>query len=164
MNDDYLIFLQKFYDHGLLREVYRTELVIVCNAYNQFYLALDRKFIEKHPQKYAENIPVFTMNSKGLKYLLEDDTFIKRYYINLPEEEQSSTLRFLDEQLFQSLMKRSSVLQQKPIPEHMDLDLEAELLKKGPDGVRARLAMEASTQNPQENPRKSRIFPFFKRK
>ena len=37
--------LNKFYAHGFLKEVYSSEKAIVCNCYNQFYIAFSWKIL-----------------------------------------------------------------------------------------------------------------------
>lgn len=136
---DFTGFLQEFYDQGFLREVYRSEKAIVCNVYNQFYIALDRQFLEKRGEKYSRNIPCFTMNSHGLKAIVEDDSYVTRYYRYLSKEDQSRVLMWLDERLFRSWERRDPQLKQKSPQNNMDLAFEASLLKKGPEAMRAQL-------------------------
>ena len=124
----YLDTLQKFYDRGFLREVYRSKRAIVCNVYNQFYVAFDRTFLDKADEKYATMVPCFTMNSLGLKEIVKDDRFVTHYYLQLTPEQQSTNLRWIDQKLFESFERRDGELRQKPVPDHMDLDYEAKLL------------------------------------
>ena len=164
----YLDFLQKFYDHGLLKEVYRSEKAIVVNVYNQFYMAIDRTFLDKNTEKYAESIPCFIMNSAGLKRIIEDDSYVKRFYLLLPEEDKEKSLRFLSESHFQAWLKKDSAYKQKDIPEHMDLEFEALLLEKGADAVRAQLLEERKLKEREEKEaersRKKGKFNLFRKK
>lgn len=160
----YLAFLQKFYDHGFLREVYRSDRTIVCNAYNQFYMIIDRTFLDKADGKYDQMIPVFVSGGLGLKEIIKDEKFAQRYYLCLPKEEQDKVLRFLDERLFQSFIKKDSMLKQKPVPEQMDLAFEAALLERGPDAMRAQLLAEEAAEKARQKSEKRSIFNFFKRK
>ena len=45
-NKEFLELLNKFYDNGLLKEVYRSPRAIVCNVFNQYYLAFSLDIIE----------------------------------------------------------------------------------------------------------------------
>lgn len=151
MSDDIKEFydlLNRFYERGFLKEVFNSEKAIVCNAYNQFYIAFSKALIKKYDNA---GFPGFVMNSKGLRYIVEDDNFVNQYYGALSDEEQDKVLAFLDEKLFDFWEKHDLDFKQKPTGKNMDLEFEAELLAKGPDAFR------------KQAPRKRGFFNFFKK-
>ena len=134
----FIDYLQKFYDRGFLKEVYASDNVIVCNAYNQFYMVFVLKLLEK----YEKDFPCFIMNSVGLKEIVRDESFAFTYYGALSDEDQDHALKFLTESVFESWIRRDSELKQRPTAEHMDLAFEEELLTQGTEAVRTRLRAE----------------------
>lgn len=71
-------------------------------------------------ETFSGDFPGYLVNSKGLKYIVEDDTYVLR-----------------------------------PPKPTMDLAFEAELLEKGPETMRAKLA--------EEKPKKRGLFRFFRK-
>ena len=89
--------LNKYYENGLLKEVYRTERAVVCNAFDQFYIAFSLDLVGG----FAQDFPGFSMNSTGLRSIVENDEFVIHFYPNLSSEEQDKVLVILGENLFQ---------------------------------------------------------------
>ena len=155
MDTDYQEFLQlldQFCQRGYWKKVYATDQAIVCNVYDQFYIAFSRKLLKRVEGYY----PGFTMNSIGLKNILEDENFVNTYYGYLSPKEQDKVLVMVDESLLDHFEKRDQEFRQRPPGESMDLAFEAELLNKGVDAMRAQLLAN--------KPKKRSIFDIFKRK
>lgn len=152
VNANFDALLNRFYERGFLREVYVSERAIVCNAYNQFYIAFSKDLLKE----YDGGFPGFMMNSNGLKSILKDENFVNYYYGCLSDEDQDHVLVFLNEELFRFWMERDSEFKQKVPGDNMDMAFEAELLEKGADAVREKLL--------EGEPRRRSFFDFFRRK
>lgn len=139
--------LQKFYENELLREVYRTKKAVVCNAFDQFYIAFSLDLVES----YTQDFPGFMMNSFGLKSILEDDRFVVRYFQHLSSKDQDDVLFLLDEVQFVHFQTHREEFRKRPAK--VDLALEQELLLKGKDALKQ-----------EENAPKRKFFDFWKRK
>lgn len=155
MDADYKEFLQllnQLCERGYWKQVYATEQAIVCNVYNQFYIAFSRKLLKPVNGYY----PGFTMNTLGLKAILEDENFVNTYYGYLSPEEQDKVLTMVGKSLLNHFEKHDQEFRQRPPRASMDLAFEAELLEKGVDAMRAQLLAN--------KPKKRSIFNFFRRK
>ena len=131
-NKAFLELLTKFYENGLLKEVYRSQNVIVCNVLNQFYFVFDLEIL----QDLTENFPGFLMNSHGLRKIVEDNDYVNTYYGLLSDEAKSDAMRLLNENAFERLLKKKEDYLQRAVPDNMDLDFERELLIKGPETLK----------------------------
>ena len=116
--------LSKFYENGLLKEVYRTEKVVVCNAFNQFYVAFSLDLVDS----YTQDFPGFSMNSSGLRYIVEDDNFVFRYFQNLSSKAQDDALFLLNEAQFAHFQAHQEEFRQRPVK--VDLAFEQKVLEK----------------------------------
>lgn len=119
--------LGKFYENGLLKEVYRSERVVVCNVFNQYYIAIPLDFLDLSSFGYV----VYVINSNGLRYILEDDDYILYHYQGLSEEMKDKSLVFLNEKLFQHMLEHKDEYAQRPTRESVDLAFEQEVIEKG---------------------------------
>ena len=125
--------LQKFYDSSLLKEVYRTEKAIVCNVYNQYYLAFSLDILKN----YTENFPCFKMlNSSGLLEVVRNDSFVNEYYSYLSPEQKSKILTILNDDLFAQLSSQKEALLQLPVPEKINLEFEREVMANGRKAIK----------------------------
>lgn len=122
--------LNEYYENGLLKEVYRTERAVVCNAFDQFYIAFSLELVES----YAQDFPGFMMNSFGLRSIVEDDTFVIHYYLSLSSEDQDEVLMILDEKQFQHFLAHKEEFQKRP--PKVDLQFEQEVMEKGKDALK----------------------------
>lgn len=122
--------LNKYYENGLLKEVYRTERAVVCNAFDQFYIAFSLELVES----YAQDFPGFMMNSFGLRSIVEDDTFVIHYYLYSSSEDQDEVLMILDEKQFQHFLAHKEEFQKRP--PRVDLQFEQEVMEKGKDALK----------------------------
>lgn len=122
--------LNKYYENGLLKEVYRTEKAVVCNAFDQFYIAFSLDLVES----FAQDFPGFTMNSTGLRNIVEDDMFVIRYYQNLSSEDQDKVLVIFNENLFQHFLTHKEEFQKRS--PKVDLQFEQEVMEKGKDALK----------------------------
>lgn len=144
--------LSKFCERGFLKEVYSSEKAIVCNAYNQFYIAFSTDLLKE----YDAGFPGFIMNSHGLKSILNDENFVNYYYGCLSDEDQDHTLVFLNEELFRFWMERDSEFKQKVPADNMDMEFEEYLLENGAEAALEKLL--------EGEPRRRSFFDFFRRK
>lgn len=119
--------LCKFYENGLLKEVYRSERAVVCNVFNQYYIAIPLDFLDLSPDGYV----AYVMNSKGLRTILEDDDYILHHYKGLSEEMKEKSLAILDENLFRHMLEHKAEYAQRPTRESVDLAFEQEVMEKG---------------------------------
>lgn len=122
--------LNKYYQNGLLKEAYRTERAVVCNVFDQFYIAFSLELVEG----FAQDFPGFIMNSNGLRSIVEDDKFVIRYYPSLPSEDQNQMLVLLDEAFFQHLLTHKEEFGKRP--PRVDLQFEQEVMEKGKDALK----------------------------
>lgn len=124
-NKSFTKLLNKFYENGLLKEVYRSEKTIVCNVFNQFYIAFSLDINEV----YTDEFPCFMMGTLGLKKILEDNSFVMSYYANLTEEQKDKVLILFNEDYFRHLLKnKDELLATLPNPK-LDLRFEQELIE-----------------------------------
>ena len=125
--------LQKFYENGLFKEVYRTENAIICNVFNQYYLAFSLDLVAH----YTENFPCFMMvNSSGLLETMRNDHFVNEYYGYLTQEQKAKVLTFLNDELFEQLSASKEEMMQLPPQKKIDLEFEQEVMKKGKGAIK----------------------------
>ena len=118
--------MDKFNSHGLMKKVYETENAMVCNVFDQFYVAFSASVMQKYEN--GDRFPGFIMGSEGLKQVVQDDSFATTYYGMLSPKDQERILMFVDEKLFQSLLSRKDKLSQKPPHPNMDLAFEQQVI------------------------------------
>lgn len=129
-NKPFLELLSKAYGLGLMKEVFRSERAIVCNVFNQTYLAFPLEVIaDQHEGSYA----AFAMNSHGLKCIVEDDRFVLEYYRHLDEADRDRVLVVFDENLLKFWLGKREELEKQLPHEKMDLDYERKLLENPPE-------------------------------
>lgn len=139
--------LNRFYENGLLKEVYSSKRALVCNAFDQFYIAFALDLMED----YTDAFPGFSINTNGLRYIVEDDTYVLRHFQALSDEDQNETLVLLNEKLLQFWLEKRSEFKQRP--PKVDLQFEQEVMAKGKDALKQ-----------EECANRHNLFGFVKRK
>lgn len=135
--------LNKFYANGVLKEVYTSEHATVCNAFNQFYIAFSNDLVEQYDGRF----PGFSMNSAGLRYIVEDDNFVNRYFGNLTSKEQDKVLVLLDDKLLQHFITHKEEFSKRPPKAGMDLAYEQQVMAmQGKQGELASMLDEQQAQ------------------
>ena len=129
-NKEFAELLNKFYAHGLLKEVYRSKKAIVCNAFDQFYIAFALDLMKD----YTDTFPGFSINTNGLRYIVEDDTYVLRHFQALSDENQDKTLVLLNEKLLQFWLEKRSEFEHRP--PKVDLEFEQEVMAKGKNAIK----------------------------
>ena len=128
-NPEFLALLNKCYDLGVLREVFRSERAIVCNVFNQTYLAFPLVVVA---DQHEGNYPGFAMNSHGLKCIVEDDRFVLEYYRHLDDADRDRVLIVFNEDLLNFWLKKKEEFEKRPPHEKMDLEYERQILENPP--------------------------------
>lgn len=118
--------MDRFYDSGLMKKVYETDNALVCNVFDQFYMAFSSDIVKRYEEKGM--FPGFIMNTEGLRQIVADDSFATTYYGLLPPEKQETALRFVDENLYSSLLRKKDALSQRPPQPNMDLEFEQQVI------------------------------------
>ena len=131
-NKTLLELLDRFYAHGLLKEVYTSDTAIVCNVFNQYYVAFPLQVIKK--LGCAEQFPGYIVNSKGLRSIVEEDNYINLHFQALSEEMKDKSLAVLDEKLFQHMLVHKDEFAQRP--PKVDLRFEQEVIAKGKEAIK----------------------------
>ena len=120
--------LKKFCEHGLFKEVYRSEKAIVCNVLDQFYVAFDRNIV----QDRRDNFPGYIMlKSSGLLEVLRNDDFVSQYFGYLTPQQHAILLMRLDDDHFTALLQLKEAFALNPPPCRLDLDFEQKVMKDG---------------------------------
>lgn len=136
--------LDKFYANGVLKEVYASEHATVCNAFNQFYIAFSNDLVEQYDGRF----PGFSMNSAGLRHIVEDDDFVNRYFGNLSSKEQDQVLVLLDEKLLHHFISHKGEFSRRPPKAGMDLAYEQQVMAmQGKQGELASMLEEQQAQS-----------------
>ena len=125
--------LNKFYENGLLKEVYRSEKAIVCNVFNQYYIAFSLDIVEH----YTKDFPGFIMlGSSGLLEILRKDNFVNEYCGYLTQEQKTRVQMFLNDDFFAQLLEKKEEFSQCPPPSKVDLVFEREVMEKGKAAIK----------------------------
>ena len=103
--------LNRFYEKGVLKEVYKSDKATVCNAFDQFYIAFSNELVAQYEDG---RFPGFTMNSNGLRSVVEDNNFINHYFGSLSSKEQDEVLVLLDETLLQHFVTHKAEFAARP--------------------------------------------------
>ncbi len=147
-NDNLIELLNRFFEAGVLKLVYKSDNAIVCNVFNQYYVAFSVPIC----RKYTEQFPGFVINSKGLRTVLEDDEYINYHFSALSEETQKASLAYVDEVLLQHMIKNKSEFEKRP--PKIDLEFEKAVIELGKG------ALELFPDE-EEKPKKRRFFGLF---
>ena len=158
-NEKFNEMLNRFYENGVMKEVYASDKAIVCNVFNQFYFLISVEIIEwecrkEQPSNFNGKYPVFAMNQEGLRWILKYEDFTYEYYGFLPKEIQSRALRFLDESLLQHLVKNKDTFEKRPIGPQINLEFEKAVIELGKG------ALELFPDE-EEKSKKRRFFGLF---
>ena len=135
--------MDKFYGEGLMTKVYETDKALVCNVFNQFYIAFSSEILKMYEERSI--FPGFVMNSEGLKQIVQDDSYAATYYGYLPPEQQSRALRFADEKMYETLLSKKDILSKKEPGPNMDLAYEQQLIAEQERKKELAAMMESST-------------------
>lgn len=131
--------LDKFYANEVLREVYTSEKAIVCNVFNQYYVAFSKDICKK----YEDQFPGFIVNSQGLRTIVEDDNYINYHFEYLSEETKGKSLALVDEVLLQHMTAHKSEFSKRP--PKVDLEYEQQLIAEQERKKELAAMMETST-------------------
>lgn len=118
--------LNRFYDHGLLKQVYSNGISEVCNVFNQYYIVFNKNMISQMGNDFIG----FRVNANGLKNVMEDDDFIYGYFQNLTPKQKRELSVVLCEDYFKFLRSNKLKFEKLNPTTNVDLDLERELLSK----------------------------------
>ncbi|MBO5120128.1 MAG: hypothetical protein J6C28_00395 [Bacilli bacterium] len=135
--------LNRFYENGLLKEVYKSETATVCNAFDQFYIAFSNELVAQYEDG---RFPGFIMNSNGLRSIVEDNNFVNRYFGSLSSKGQDEVLVLLDETLFQHFATHKAEFSKRP--PRVDLAYEQQVMAmQGKQGELASMLEEQQAQS-----------------
>lgn len=133
--------LNKFYNHGLLKEVYSSDKTKICNAFDQFYVAFNLDMQAELTSQFAG----FKMGSATLKRVVEDEGYVIDYFNALSPETQQKIVLPLDEQLFNFWMANKEAFSRKPPNPKLDLAYEHQLIAEQERKKELAAMMESST-------------------
>ena len=116
---------QKYFDLGLLREIYSSDLVSICNLTNSFYLVVHFGF-------YVENTFFGVVaESRMAKNVVEDNSVamdILEYYV---DKEQKEYVMTIDDTLIKYFMPIKEAREKEgSVSPNIDLEFEAEMMKR----------------------------------
>ena len=142
-NSEFNKLMERFYGAGLMKKVYETDNALVCNVFNQFYIAFSSEILKMYEDRNV--FPGFVMNSEGLKQIVQDDSYATTYYGYLPPEQQSRALRFADEKMYETLLSKKDILSKKAPGPNVDLTYEQQLIAEQERKKELAAMMETST-------------------
>lgn len=124
--EEFYELLNKFYDNSIFREVYKSDDILVCNVFEQFYAVFNLDVIKET----KENFFGFMMNSNGLKSVVEDSRFFNQYYEHLSEEMLNKRLIVFNENYYEKLLQNRHRFESLPPSTAIDLEYEESLKQK----------------------------------
>lgn len=116
--------LDKFYANGIFKEVYGTDKTVVCNVFNQMYVAFNLDIMAEYEGQY----PGITMNADGLRRVVEDENFVIRYIQDLSPKDREEALMVVDEKFLKHMITNKDKFSRKPVSRDVDLAYEQELI------------------------------------
>lgn len=117
---------KRFFDLGLLREVYSTDTVSVCNLANSMYLAFPFATIEDN------NVCGLVIDTEGLKKVIKDNNYV--YKIATSYQKSPKYIVPLNDKFVEVFLP---IKEKRSAPgfesSNVDLKFEEELMKKRND-------------------------------
>jgi hypothetical protein len=156
-NEKFNEMLNRFYENGLMKEVYASEHAIVCNILDQLYVVFNVFVMDEWKNEYG--YPGFIVNSRGLRNILKDDVYVHAHYLSLPEKMQRDYLLVLNEKFYRHMVDNKERLSQKPPNPEIDLEFEKAVIEHGKGALDL---FPDEKEKSDEKSKKRRFFGLFK--
>ncbi len=115
--------LQKFFDAGVLKEIYSSDKISICNVSNCCYGVFEYELSNQMNSPLA-----FSMESCYIEAIMEDNERFYKWLASLSEQDKNRRLISCNEKTFQSMLKKK---QQTDITGPLvPLEYEQELIEK----------------------------------
>ena len=120
--EEFYIDLKKFYDSGILKDVYSSDNVCLCNASNYGYIAFPYMKISTGSQ-----IGV-SFNSKGLTKFINDPTYVYKKLLYGDQQYMKECLVIMNDYTFDKLAEYKKQTDLNGPNSAIDLDLEKQIM------------------------------------
>lgn len=115
--------MKKFFDEGVLREVYSTDDFVICNAANSCYIVFDYKFSNQMPTPHA-----FNLAPGHVEPVMVDNTALYRWLDGMSKRKLKDNLVVCSDRMLEILkLQKQKTDLTGPL---VDLDLEQSLIEK----------------------------------
>ena len=127
LKERFYVLSQKFFDSGILKEIYQGESFSVCNILNMGYWLFDFYAVS---DKKNDPYGIFFAKDTIIK-IIEDPAYYYTYLLpNVPDEYLKKTSFFLDENSFEVLESNKDYLMKSKPNVNIDFDWEERLRNK----------------------------------
>lgn len=116
---------KRFYDAGLLRDVYVDDIKCICNASNNHYICFPYFKSEKSNSQIG-----FMFQAEHLKTLISDKFFIYKLIYEKDQDFINKWSCLTNDKLFNALLERKKQTDVEGPSKFVDLALEEEIMKK----------------------------------
>lgn len=117
---------QRFFDAGLLKEVYSDDIKCICNACNSHYICFPYLKVDDLNSQMG-----LVCTEKAIKPMLSDANLIVKLLTNNDQKFIDTWCCYANDQLFNELLEIKKKTDIEGPSKFVDLELEDEIMQKG---------------------------------